>query len=87
MLARTQVDVDIDIDKIPPYVRESIMNYHHLKKKNRPLTPVEQAGMSNLLSGLKKSRDLATEKACLASIRPDGDVFGSQPIQGLGEHS
>jgi hypothetical protein len=31
-----------------------------LNKKNRPLTPVEQTGMTDMLAELKKIRELAT---------------------------
>ena len=36
--------------------------YHQIKKKKRPLTPDEQVGMANLLSGLKKLRQQAVTK-------------------------
>lgn len=38
------------------------MNRHQIKKKNRPLTPAEQAGMTSLLSGLKKLRQQAVTR-------------------------
>jgi hypothetical protein len=38
------------------------MNYHQVKMKHRPLTPAEQAGMTNLLSDLKQLRQQAVSR-------------------------
>jgi hypothetical protein len=62
-----------------------IKNYRQIKKKNRPFTPAEQAGMSNLLSNLRKLIEQATGKPSVTSIQPDGDTLSSQPIDGYGE--
>lgn len=55
-------------------------NYHRIKKKNRPLTPDEQAGMSNLLAGLKKLREMATAKQSHALGEAGRDAIHNKPI-------
>jgi hypothetical protein len=55
-------------------------NNFQIKKKNRPLTPDEQTGMTNLLSGLNMLRELAIKKPSAASVSSCGDVLTIHPI-------
>lgn len=53
---------------------------HHLTKQYRPPTSDEQSGMANLLSALKKLRQLATGKQSVDLGESGGDVIIIQPI-------
>ena len=54
------------------------MNFRSNERmKPRPPTTAELVGMSNLLSALRKARELAAVKPCLASIQPDGDTYSN----------
>ncbi|MBW4056818.1 MAG: hypothetical protein HIU83_15750 [Proteobacteria bacterium] len=56
------------------------MNYHQIKKKNRPLTPAEQVGMTSLLSGIKMLRQQAVTRGNDSPIHPENVTSEINPV-------
>ena len=59
---------------------DDMNNYYRKMKKKRPLSEAEKVGMMNLLSGVKRIRELATGKQCDTQDKAGERIFTPYPI-------